>query len=110
MSSKIFKSIWLVAISVFLASLIFIMGISYNYFSALQKSQLKNETELAAQGVAKSGESYFENLNTEGYRITWIDADGNILYDNEADTATSDCSCPFLRVCISTCKENCKAD
>ena len=87
MSSKIFKSIWIVAVSVFLASLTFIMGISYNYFTTLQKKQLKNETELAAQGVALSGSSYFIDLNTEGYRITWIDTDGNVLYDNEADTA-----------------------
>ena len=95
MSSKIFKGIWIVAVSVFLASLVFIMGISYNYFTGLQKSQLKNETELAAQGVAKSGMNYFDNLNTEGYRITWIGADGSVLYDNEADTATMENSLPF---------------
>lgn len=88
MSGKIFKAIWIAAISVFVASLIFIMGISYNYFTAIQKRHLRNETELVAQGVTKSGESFFENLNTEGYRITWIDAKGNVLYDNEADTAT----------------------
>ena len=88
MSNKIFKGIWIVALSVFLASLVFIMGISYNYFTGLQKSQLRNETELAAQGVANAGMSYFDNLNTEGYRITWIGADGSVLYDNEADTAT----------------------
>ena len=88
MSNKIFKGIWIVALSVFLASLVFIMGISYNYFSGLQKSQLRNETELAAQGVANAGINYFDNLNTEGYRITWIGADGSVLYDNEADTST----------------------
>ena len=87
MSHKIFKSIWIVAIVVFAASLIFIMGISYNYFSAVQKSQLKSETELAAQGVALSGESYFDNLNATNYRITWIGADGIVLYDNEANAA-----------------------
>jgi len=85
MSNKIFNSIWIAAISVFLASLIFIMGISYTYFTALQKKQLRSETELAAQGVALSGESFFENLNTEDYRITWIDPEGNVLYDNEAN-------------------------
>ncbi len=88
MSNKIFKGIWIVALSVFLASLVFIMGISYNYFTGLQKSQLRNETELAAQGVANAGMNYFDNLNTEGYRITWIGADGSVIYDNEADSAT----------------------
>ncbi len=86
MSSKIFKAIWIAAISVFLASLIFILGISYNYFSTLQQRQLKSETELAARGVALSGIKYFESLNTEDYRITWIDAEGHVLYDNEANS------------------------
>ena len=87
MSSKIFKGIWIVALSVFLASFVFIMCISYNYFTELQKSRLKNEAELAAQGAANSGINYFDDLNTEGYRITWIGADGSVLYNNEADTA-----------------------
>ena len=64
------------------------MGISYNYFTGVQKSQLKNETELAAQGVTKSGMDYLDDLSTEGYRITWIGADGSVLYDSDADRAT----------------------
>ncbi len=86
MSNKIFQAVWIAAISVFFASLIFIMGISYHYFTSLQKNQLRNETELAAQGVVLSGKDYFENLNTEGYRITWIAPEGTVLYDNEADS------------------------
>ncbi len=88
MSNKIFKAIWLVAITVFLASLIFIMGISYNYFTSLQKKQLKNETDLAARGVALSGMVYFDQLQAADYRITWIDGEGNVLFDNEADFQT----------------------
>ncbi|MCR5090406.1 MAG: PAS domain-containing sensor histidine kinase, partial [Oscillospiraceae bacterium] len=90
MSNKIFNAIWIAAISVFLASLVFIMGISYRYFTSVQRNQLKNETELAAQGVALSGAAYFENLNTEHYRITWIDPDGLVLYDNEASSEEMD--------------------
>ena len=77
MSSKIFKAIWIVAISVFLASLLLIMGTLYNYFSSLQRNLLRNQTELAAQGVAMSGMDYL-----------WVSTDGTVLFDNEADTAS----------------------
>ena len=88
MSSKIFKAIWIVTISVFIASLLLIMGTLYSYFSSVQRNQLRNQTELAAQGVALSGMDYFEELSIENYRITWVSSDGNVLFDNEADAAT----------------------
>ena len=69
MSSKIFKAIWIVTISVFIASLLLIMGTLYSYFSSVQKNQLRNQTELAAQGVALSGMDYFEELSIENYRM-----------------------------------------
>ena len=87
MSSKIFKSVWLAAICVFLASLTLIMGSTYSYFSALQKNRLKSETELAAQGVSLSGAAFFDGLNTENYRITWIGGDGGVLYDSMANAS-----------------------
>ena len=88
MRSKIFKAIWIVALLVLLASLILIMGVSYSYFSSVQKRQLRIETELAAQGVTLSGMGYFEQLKTENYRITWISSAGGILFDNEVDAAS----------------------
>ncbi len=87
MNRKIFNSIWIVAVVVFLASLVFIMGVAYNYFSGVQMKQLKNETQLAAQGVAMSGKEYFKGLDTKDYRVTWIDSDGTVLYDSKAKTA-----------------------
>ena len=88
MSSKIFRAIWGVAISVFLASLILIMWALYDYFSSVQKNQLRIETELAAQGVDLSGEEYLDQLKTDNYRITWVSPDGKVLFDSEADAAT----------------------
>ena len=85
MSRKIFKTIWIVAFAVFVASLIFIMGISYDYFSGVQQDQLKIETELAAKGVESLGEDYLENLDTDGYRVTWIQSNGTVLYDSDAN-------------------------
>ena len=82
MNKKIFNAIWIVAIVVFLASLIFIMSVSYNYFSGVQLKQLKTEAELASQGVSLSGLDYLNSLEAKDYRITWIDADGTVLFDN----------------------------
>lgn len=87
MNRKIFKAIWMVAIAVFLASLTFIMGISYDYFTHVQRQQLKSETQLATRGVTLAGEDYFTNLKVSGYRMTWIAPDGSVLYDSEADSA-----------------------
>lgn len=83
MMKRIFRSIWIVAISVFLVCATLFMGILYEYFSELQISQLRQQTNLAAQGVAHEGMAYFEELDVENYRITWIDRDGNVLYDSE---------------------------
>ncbi len=67
-----------------LASLMVVLGIVYGYFVSRQKMQLASLSALAARGVWEEGLSYFTALNTEGVRLTWIAADGSVLYDNEA--------------------------
>ena len=86
MNKKIFKSICFATLTVFIATLILIMGALTSYFTNSQKRQLKNETDLAAQGVMLNGKEYFEGLDEKtDYRITWVNADGSVIYDNEAD-------------------------
>ena len=87
MSRRIFNAIWIVTLSVFLASLAIILGVLYSYFSDEQQNQLRIATQLAAQGVEQSGIQYFEDLDEDDYRVTWITADGVVLYDNEADSS-----------------------
>ncbi len=84
MTKRIFRSIGFVAIAVFLASLILIMGVLYDYFSGVQQRQLQMQLELAAQGVANEETAYFDDLKVRDYRITWIAADGTVLYDSDA--------------------------
>lgn len=86
MSRKIFTAIWGAALAVFLASLVFIMGVSNNYFTGVQMKQLHAETALAAQGVTLSGTDYLDGLSGD-CRITWVAADGTVLFDNEADAS-----------------------
>ena len=87
MTKRIFRSILLVAAAVLLASFVLITGVLYDYFSNNQMEQLRAQTALAAQGVEKSGEGYFEGLGSHGTRLTWIAADGTVLYDSTATAA-----------------------
>ena len=87
MTKKLFHSLCFVAIAVFLASVALIMGVLYGYFSRIQQTQLRMQTQLAAQGVEKSGLDYFAGLPVKDYRITWIGADGKVLYDTAVDAA-----------------------
>ena len=86
MTKRIFRSIFLVALAVFLASLSLIMGVLYSYYTQIQRQQLKNQTLLAAQAAAHEGTQYFSGLDIPDCRITWIDADGTVLYDNRSES------------------------
>ena len=75
MTKRIFRSINIVALGVFFASVVLFMGALYNYFTGVCQNQLKMQTDLAAQGVANEGIDYFNDLMIENYRITWIAPD-----------------------------------
>ena len=90
MTSKIFKSILSVAIAVLLASLVVITGMLYQYFGTMQESQLKDELSLAASATEQLGQTYLSQLDSDRYRLTWVDADGMVIFDTHADSATMD--------------------
>lgn len=90
MKKSIFRSISFVIIGVFLASIIFIMGALYEYFSQTQHNQLKTQTQLVAQAIENQGASYFEELENTQTRITWIASDGNVLYDSDTNSDKMD--------------------
>ena len=90
MTNRIFRSICLVALAVFLASLVLILGVVYNYYSQLQQEQLRIQTGLIAQGASHEGLAYFSNLYIDNVRVTWIKEDGTVLYDNHQDPTEPD--------------------
>lgn len=83
MTKRIFNSIIIVALSIFVATIVLFMGVLYGYFSDIQQTQLKTQTELIAQGLQNEGFSYIKNLDFGNYRITWIEDNGHVLYDNK---------------------------
>lgn len=88
MSQKILNSILLVAAVVLLASVVIIMGCLYGYFDGVQEAELKDELSLATVATEQGGMEYLSQLSSDGYRITWIDSDGTVLYDTQADAST----------------------
>ncbi|MBQ6851224.1 MAG: PAS domain S-box protein [Oscillospiraceae bacterium] len=88
MTSKIFKSIISVAAAVLMASLIIITGVLYHYFGNVQEEQLKDELSLAASAAELLGEDYLAGLDYDRYRLTWVDADGNVVFDSHADKSS----------------------
>ena len=94
MTKKIFRSILLAAVSVLLASLVIIMGCLYDYYRNVQEKQLRDELRLASYGVEAGGSGYLEQLaspyrfaSVADCRLTWIAADGKVLFDTHVPAA-----------------------
>ncbi len=88
MTKKIFKYMMVTAMVVLMASLLLITGYMYSYHVKIQEEQTEDELEIAATAVEQAGESYLENVTSDNYRITWVDKDGTVLYDTDADAKT----------------------
>ena len=87
MIKNIHRSILLVSLIVLLAAAGLIMGAMYPYFQNVEANELKSQTKLAAQGVELNGKQYLKHFDNDQIRITWINKNGKVLYDNQADPA-----------------------
>ena len=85
MTSKIFHSTVLVAVIVLLCSLGVVMGVLHNHFTQVQVEQLKDELSLAVTGTEQYGNAFLENVEADRFRVTWVDTDGTVLFDTQAD-------------------------
>ncbi len=90
MTSKIFRSIFITALAVLMATLAIITSFLYNYFTDIQINQLKDELSIASVGTEQSGEAYLENLKSDNFRLTWVANDGTVLFDSQADKSEMD--------------------
>ncbi|MBQ7001476.1 MAG: PAS domain-containing sensor histidine kinase [Oscillospiraceae bacterium] len=89
MTKRIFRSIFAVSLTVLLFAAVLILNAVNSHFTGIQFAQLRTETALAAHAVSNEGASYFDELDDAmNCRITWIGADGTVLYDNVSDSGT----------------------
>ena len=86
MKNSIFRSICLTVFSALALVLILITGVLYNYFASVQQRGMRMQTELIAKAVEDEGTAFFDRLEQENYRITYIGSDGNVIYDSHEGT------------------------
>ena len=87
MTKKIFKSIMFVCALVLTVGLAAVMGILYSNFDGQMRKELSKEAAYLAYGVEQQGLNYLKNIKDKNARITYIDQDGTVLFDNEADVS-----------------------
>ena len=87
MTKKIFQSVLLACTAVMIACISLFLGVLYDYYGDLQATQLEQELGMACVGVQQQGEGYLQALNDSGCRLTWIAADGTVLYDTTTEAS-----------------------
>jgi len=86
MKKKLFVRIIFMVLVVQLLSIISLVSILHYSSLSEIRLELKNEAEYLAVGYDKIGTAYFDNVEKIGEnRITLIDKEGIVLYDNKAN-------------------------
>lgn len=88
MTKKIFISILLISAVVLLACFAITVGVLYSYYTGISESQLKAQTSVISHAVENEGIGYFNDFKENGCRVTWINSDGTVIYDSEAQASS----------------------
>ncbi|MEF2733816.1 MAG: histidine kinase, partial [Blautia sp.] len=86
MTKRIFKSIFVVSLLVLAGSTGLTLSILYHYFGNQLEKELRTEAAYLAIAVEKEGLEAFESLPAQAERVTYVDKDGTVLFDNLADS------------------------
>ena len=87
MTKRIFRSMAAVSLAVLAASLVLIVGVLHGYFQDQVLEELRQKTVYAARGVEQAGMDYLTGDLPRDSRVTWVAADGTVLFDNWEDPA-----------------------
>ena len=88
MTKRIFFSSLLAAAAALLLSILLVAGVMYGHLERAQRAELGAAADQIGAGVALGGLDYLSALPASDTRVTWIAADGTVLFDSAADAAT----------------------
>lgn len=85
MNSKIFCASFFTTFLVLAVSIVFLMGILFDVFENQIQHEISTEGEYLAKAVENEGVDFLRQLGGTERRITLISADGNVIFDNQAE-------------------------
>lgn len=88
MTKRIFFSSLLAAAAALLLSILLVAGVMYGHLERAQRAELSAAADQIGAGVALGGPDYLSALPASDTRVTWIAADGTVLFDSAADAST----------------------
>ena len=88
MQKKIFKSMCLLTLVAVVLSSLLTALVYYASFDKRMKEEVREETQFVRSAVELSGIGYLEKVAGTPNRITLVDTDGTVLYDNQAEAAS----------------------
>lgn len=88
MRKKIFQYVckyMAIVLAVSMAAIIFTL---HNHFISLEQDRLRSEAQIALAGLETDSKDFLQNIHKDSqFRLTWINTDGTVLYDSEADAS-----------------------
>ncbi len=90
MNKKIFRSGFVTALLVLASSLLMIVGILFDFFERQIEEELGSEAAYISHAIEIAGSAYIHYFDNSEKRITWINADGEVLADTSMDTGGLD--------------------
>ena len=85
MNKTILRSVLLACCIVMVFSLIGTLFFLNGYFTGIEMTSLREQLDLTATIVNKQGLDYFYSFQSDVYRLTWIDKEGDVIIDTKAD-------------------------
>lgn len=82
MIKRTFISMVVLVLCVILVCFGMVTAILFHYFDRLYDEKLENELTYISRGVEYNGVEYLEGVSAEVCRITWVDSDGVVIFDN----------------------------
>lgn len=88
MRKKIFANMCLTSLITVVLTTLLITAVYYGDFEARMKEEVRAETGYVQTAIEQAGPKYINELSNIQNRITIIESDGTVLFDNHADPAS----------------------